>query len=600
MKSLLLTIFFCLGAHAATYTATTCSAADVQTAINLTSNGDTVIIPQGACTWTTQVNANTGITITGQTSCVPSGTPGTSGYTIPCADNSHTCSVVGTCITLTIDQNFQLTPPISTVGYVSGITWLIDVVSGHGAISLSGTHNTAAPAFRFHHNHIVGLNTVSADSIDVNVGIVYGLLDHNFWEDLNTSLASIPVVIEGDWPSNGYWNWEQGNGIGSNQAVYVESNVYTALALNNEDFGDCYAGAQIVDRFNTIINSWGINCHGTDSGGFRSAVFVETYENYLSMASSIDSTLQITNSRGGVYYIWENTFGGTATPTASSLNYLRYQGSSVIGGWGVAAVGLNWTPATLASSNMVLNPQAVAYQTSHTYAAHSYVLGGGFNFLTVAGGTTGGSAPSWPSSPFATVTDSGGVLWENAAGGTGAPPGTGGTNAGFLSTDNETPCTSGATCTRPLDPIGGVYPYRDQPGVGHGQIVMPLYAWNNVNGPASDWSDATGGLLAVNRDYYNYNASFTGATGVGSGVLASRPGTCTTGVAYWATDQGTWNQSSSGGQGLLYTCVSTNTWSLGYTPYTYPHPLAGSGSVTPTYIIIGKNHAPNPAFHRVF
>ena len=71
---------------------------------------------------------------------------------------------------------------------------------------------------------------------------------------------------------------------------------------------------------------------------------------------------------------------------------------------------------------------------------------------------------------------------------------------------------------------------------------------------------------------------------------ANRPTTCTTGVGYWATDQGSWNQSGQacvgngagagqGCQGELFTCISTNTWSNTYTPYTYPHPLISN---TPT------------------
>jgi len=50
-------------------------------------------------------------------------------------------------------------------------------------------------------------------------------------------------------------------------------------------------------------------------------------------------------------------------------------------------------------------------------------------------------------------------------------------------------------------------------------------------------------------------------------------------VGYWATDQGSWNQSGSGGQGVLYKCTATNTWTLYYTPYTYPHPLQGGSTI---------------------
>ena len=57
------------------------------------------------------------------------------------------------------------------------------------------------------------------------------------------------------------------------------------------------------------------------------------------------------------------------------------------------------------------------------------------------------------------------------------------------------------------------------------------------------------------------------------GTLANRPVTCTPFVAYWATDQGFWNNKTLGvAAGQLYNC-SKKTWTLWYVPYTYPNPL---------------------------
>lgn len=142
----------------------------------------------------------------------------------------------------------------------------------------------------------------------------------------------------------------------------------------------------------------------------------------------------------------------------------------------------------------------------------------------------------------------------------------------------------------------GVQPGRAVP-VGttpHYGVWAPIYAWNNVNNAngakvdlaiSDPWgvsNPTVADHLQANRDFVNAvsanaqtspTSPFTGATGMGFGTLANRPTTCTTfvvgtesgvGVGYFATDTNT-----------LYRCTATNTWTAGYTPYTYPHPLRG-------------------------
>ncbi len=85
--------------------------------------------------------------------------------------------------------------------------------------------------------------------------------------------------------------------------------------------------------------------------------------------------------------------------------------------------------------------------------------------------------------------------------------------------------------------------------------------------------------LIESRDFYTYRSAFNGTSGVGEGTLAQRPATCTVGVGYWATDQGEWNSRHAGPDGELFKCTATNTWTVGYVPYVYPHPLQVGSSI---------------------
>ncbi|HVT74873.1 MAG TPA: peptidoglycan-binding domain-containing protein [Candidatus Paceibacterota bacterium] len=151
------------------------------------------------------------------------------------------------------------------------------------------------------------------------------------------------------------------------------------------------------------------------------------------------------------------------------------------------------------------------------------------------------------------------------------------------------------------------YPIADQIGVGKdpkSAASEPYYVWGNLLGGAA-WPRnlATVDSAAIslygstfterdmiqsNRDFFA-DAGFDTNTGVTSGVLASRPGTCSTGSGYWATDQGgNWDTSNgTSADGALYKCVSTNTWGLNYIPYAYPHYLSAASTTGTDLVDVG-------------
>jgi hypothetical protein len=131
------------------------------------------------------------------------------------------------------------------------------------------------------------------------------------------------------------------------------------------------------------------------------------------------------------------------------------------------------------------------------------------------------------------------------------------------------------------------YPCLDQIGwlfftLDGQRSLTPLYVFGNVKGemPFGAAPVATGNVplhIVENRDFYNETASFNGTSGIGVGPRSNRPTTCSTGVGYWATDEGEWNRTNAAADGKLYRCTGSNAWTDYFTPYAYPHPLQSVG-----------------------
>jgi hypothetical protein len=584
-------------AQAATINAASCSASDVQSAINSASNGDTVVVPScSSTTWSTQVViSGKALTLQGQTTCTGSGDPngGTNGV-ITCTDN--------TIINLTSSvYNGALSVAASAANFVTitGFTFIIGASSWSGQVQISGTHGQVS--FRLHHCHFQW--TASGAALMADTG--YGLIDHVFWDDAasTSGTANVPLNVGGDRSAMGYGNWNDPTNFGSNQAIHVEQCYYvnTHTNLGSEGFWDAYYGAKTVTRFNTIVGNGPGGWHGTDSGGYRSAVYGEIYGNSISNSTGT-VRYALLDTRGGTLLFFNNTLGGsTSWSSGIPLDYYRISQPTGVGTWGTAGAGLNWTPLSSTPTSSLAQENSLGsadWQASYSYAAQATIgptsnNSGSYYYQDSGACTSGSSRPSFNQTIAGTTSD-GSCTWTNVGGVVGTPPG----GAGFCAANPDTACSAdstcaalqaGDTCSRYFDNNGGVYPYRDQPGRVHNQVLAPNYEWGNSGSQLPNpvlYADSTlSGIVVANRDYYNHATNFNGTSGTGMGTLASIPSTCTPQVAYWATDQGSWNQSGNGqGSGVLYQCSATNTWTAYYTPYTYPYSLTQTAPAPPTNV----------------
>lgn len=566
--------------------------------------GGSITVLPGSANWTSQPTLDAvrnDIKVQGATASSFSGTAGQSNYAATWNDSSGTCSTGGTCITLSADMALSISTAGSGFVRISGITFIANYPSAppHGVVHFSPAEGEVG--VRFDHNHV--LMYPNGLFLDGDGG--FGLIDHDEFDDTGAG-GGEPVSFGGDFVSGGYLNWQQPLDRGTNQGWYVEADIYTATGSAN-GFIDRYFGApNVVVRFNTVkIDGpyksglgWG---HGLDSGDYRSPISLEVYGNYFDNGSG--STLSLGNTRGGTLLFWGNDLAGPAW-TNLDLQYYRCSGVSSAPLWGSvcdshgSSLHLNWTPVSAtatsqASRTVTLN--APNWQPNHSYvcstsspceiapSANNRDL---YNYISTASCVSGGTEPTWTTTfPFGTTGD-GTCTWTNVGGNTAASPNPGGA-AGFCQENPDTTCTassSGCTCNRYLDPTGGVPPFRDQPGMGPNQTLTPNYAWLNTGTgtPSPILTSDNSSVVVPNLDYYNYTSSFTGASGVGSGSLSNRPSTCTPGVAYWDTSEGSWNQSGNGfGEGELDICTGTNKWTDGlYVPYTYPDPLEGTSITT--------------------
>jgi hypothetical protein len=561
------------------YTAASCNYSDVNAVINgpahVAVDGDTINVPSGNCTWTSSLSVSKGISIIGAGS----------GSTVILDDINHN-QVIKISL-LSASETFRL----SSMTIQPSPSLNSSMIAQPGIANIGGTCNsTTCSHIRLDNLTMPGwLSGTNFQGFLMYIDDFFGVMDH-LNVNQNGEFVAIGQSTYGGVGNSGDNSWAQSDSYGTDNELYIESSTFATSdgrqhAVTDTDFG---GGARFVFRFNNLTNST-VQTHGTESTGrTRGSRHVEVYNNTL-LCTDNSSGCDFAGLRSGTALTFDNTLqvsGGGWINHEMSLGNLRvvypFPPWSMCDGQGSYDKNDGTVYASGTVSGVTVSGQNVTItDTSKNWTAGQWVNNSGDRYSWVD--TTLGQG--WQ----VTANTSNTLTAQGCGGFNGICP--------TINQGDSYQILRSSICI-------------DQTGHGQGSLLSgspptptgwvnealdPVYEWGTTfggNTPVWGWvGTSTPANVIENRDYYQEVAQiaqssptnpFNGTVGTGFGTFANRPTTCTPRVAYWATDQGNWNQSGGGGQGQLYVCTATNTWTQYYVPYSYPHPLTqGSGGAPP-------------------
>jgi hypothetical protein len=369
-----------ISAAAQTINAASCNSSDVQTAVNTATEGQTVVIPPGTCTWTSGVTlSGKGINIRGsgsgriiaydngvETPTIGTGTktftlagysPGfnassiTSGETLRVFEDNNQGNYMQGTVTSIDSGTSVLTMNITSIGG-SGSThrWLVSTLPSTALIDNSSGFMFSLTEDTSFHSSLSGIQIVSGSNANSAILMVYNsggvpMLIHDNWFQLTSSAEMIDSTTNRGVVWNNSFSGSSGNsgqltttaavrikGAPGNSwttastwgaadstgagALYVETNDMHVL----QSASDNDDNGRLVWRYNLMEHSE-FGTHGADTSNYGERYF-EYYENTgVFYGYSDGSTFNTPNGwvglvRGGTYVVWGNTL-----PEITSQDY---------------------------------------------------------------------------------------------------------------------------------------------------------------------------------------------------------------------------------------------------------------------------------------